>query len=538
MTVIMGVNGFDGVGHDAAAALRVDRQIIAAVEEERLTRIKRAPGHRPLLAIKETLAMAGLTPADIDVVAFPWLPSAMGTNSNDIEEDIRRWFEGETSPSFTVRFVEHHMAHAWCGLAFVPGGIQGRRVGILVFDGSGESTSGACFVFDGAQNAQLRHRWWLPQSASLGIYYEAVTQFIGFQWGDEGKTMGLAAYGREMRLPLPPLLDQRVAGAPPTNYTSKQTPRQEHHAIRARVWEGLHDLYGDHLSFNQQADLALTAQESIGQRVLMYVSELLDEIDVLVLSGGLALNCAINAKVASLCRTRQIELVIPPAASDTGVALGAAMAGAEDPASYEPLTSPSLGRLYTPDYVRQTLHEAGLRTAPITMVELASVIGEQSLVCGWFEGRSEIGPRALGKRSIIARPDSTKVRDRINLLKGRESWRPLAPSLTMAEFDQSFVGSFPSPYMLINATVSSDASRRLKGVVHVDDTSRPQVVTEHGAYGDLLAAMGIQNGSEAVICTSFNRAGEPIVYGPLDALRSAQAMGLDMLAGDGWCARL
>jgi carbamoyltransferase len=175
----------------------------------------------------------------------------------------------------------------------------------------------------------------------------------------------------------------------------------------------------------------------------------------------------------------------------------------------------------------------GADVKDVATEEVVSLLAEQSLVLGWFEGRSEIGPRALGRRSVIARPDSVKVRDRVNFMKGRESWRPLAPSLTEAEFDRSFENSIPSPYMLINAT-NSARREMLGGVIHVDGTSRPQVVDEAGPYRALLTAMGESTGCEAVICTSFNMAGEPIVYSPADALTSARAMHLDGLAGDGW----
>jgi carbamoyltransferase len=169
---------------------------------------------------------------------------------------------------------------------------------------------------------------------------------------------------------------------------------------------------------------------------------------------------------------------------------------------------------------------------------LAEELLDRSLVCGWFEGRSEVGPRALGKRAIVGRPDSVAVRDRVNLLKGRESWRPLAPSLSAAEFDRSFAGSTPSAHMLIAASAAPGVDSRLAGVIHVDDTSRPQVVRHAGPYRRLLAEMGRAADVEAVICTSFNRAGQPLVYSPEDALSAARAMGLDLLAGDGWCARL
>src|SRR5437660_7143653 len=133
--------------------------------------MKRALELPPVLAIREALDIAGLHLEDVDEVTFPWLPSAMGMVAHDLERDIRGWFAGGVPSSkntLKIRFIEHHLAHAWSGLAFVPDGIRGRRVGILVLDGSGESTAGACYVYDEKVDNKLRRRWWLPQSSSLG----------------------------------------------------------------------------------------------------------------------------------------------------------------------------------------------------------------------------------------------------------------------------------------------------------------------------------------------------------------------------------
>jgi len=282
------------------------------------------------------------------------------------------------------------------------------------------------------------------------------------------------------------------------------------------------------------ADIAQAAQQVVGERILKYVSEIVDGLDVLVLSGGVALNCAINSLVAAMCRDLHIDFVVPPPASDTGVAIGAALAASAEECPIMPIDDPFLGRDFAPSDVVRLLHAEGEAPLEIGVSELAADLIERSLICGWFEGRSEVGPRALGKRSIIARADSPEVRDRISVLKGREYWRPLAPSVTEHEFGRTFSGSVPSPFMLITASAVEGARHRLEGVIHVDNTSRPQVVRSQGVFRDLLIATGELTGTEALTCTSFNRAGEPIVYSPVDALRSAREMHLDGVAGDGW----
>jgi carbamoyltransferase len=537
MAVVLGVNGADGVGHDAAAALAVDGRLVAAVEEERLVRVKRAYGLPPLHAIREVLTLAGCALSDVDVVAYPWQPAAMGLSDEEVAARLASWCR--TVDPDAVRlpkpcFVEHHAAHAWAGLAFMPPNLRAGAV-VIVLDGSGESTSGACYRL---ACGELKQLWSLPQESSVGIFFEAVTQYLGFRWGDEGKTMGLAAYGTPVLAETHPgVPDERVSVAPP--FTSSVSPRWRHAEIRTRIISELAALHGERLSFNERADVALAAQEWLQDRILRYVGELIDDTDALVLSGGVALNCTANGQVAAMCARHDVRLVIPPPASDTGVALGAAVAASTDPCVFAPCADPGLGRPFPSDIIVKKLREYGQVAARSYPEELAEELTSHSTICGWLEGGSEIGPRALGHRSILARPDSARVRDRVNVLKGRESWRPLAPSLTSAEFARSFPNSSPSPHMLVAATYDPLAPGRLEGVVHVDGTARPQVVDERqAAYRAVLLATGAAIGPEAVLCTSFNRAGEPIVYTPEDALRSAKQMGLDLLAGDGWIVRL
>jgi carbamoyltransferase len=536
VSIILGLNGVPFMGHDSAAALVVHDRVVAAVEEERLIRVKRAMGLPPVRCVREVIEIAGLSPRDVDIVALPWLPRAMGSSDVTSEERLREWLDTlgfRTGGDLDVRFVEHHAAHAWCGLAFLPGGLKERRVGVLVLDGSGESTSGAAYIFDNG----LKQIWSLSQASSLGIYYEAATHFLGFAWGEEGKTMGLAAYGRDLGLLVPGLADDRDAAPLRAWPISQGSPKHRHEHLRGELIKKFGHLYADRLTFNARADIALAAQGLVADRVMSYVRQMPAELDALVLSGGVALNCAVNAVVAEHCRAAGIELAIPPPASDTGVALGAAVACLPDATNLTMLSEPFLGADCMAGTLISELLAFGASVKEVTSEELASLLIDENVVLGWFEGRSEIGPRALGKRCIVARPDSITVRDRVNYLKGRESWRPLAPSLTPAEFERSFRGSIPSPHMLINASASY-GSEELLGVIHVDGTSRPQVVRDDGPYRSLLSAVGARSGHEALICTSFNQAGSPIVYSAEDALRAARAMQLDALAGDGWLVRL
>jgi len=536
--IILGLNGADGVGHDGGAALVMDGRLVAAVEEERLSRSKRSFGAPPLRSLVEVLRLGGISPQDIDTIAYPWSPSAMGLKFEEIAASLESWFSRAglpTSPHTSFQCVNHHDAHAWVGTAFLPAEAAGRDVAILVLDGTGESTSGAAYHL----NSEMTKLWNLEQSSSLGIYYEAVTQFLGFSWGEEGKTMGLASYGRESRLQLPSLPDRRFTGELPRFASTTETPRSLHEQIRYGFIAELvssHEWVG---SFNNRADLALGAQRVLEDRIRTYADELLDGVGHLILSGGIALNCSANGQLAGHCRDRGVQLVVPPPAGDSGVAIGAAIAVARQNA-HSPISvdDVGLGRHYSGEEIGAALHDFGLRVIPCGPDAVARRLMSESEICGWIQGGSEIGPRALGHRSILARPDSKRVRDRLNYLKGRESWRPLAPSLSMNEFERSFHGSVPSPYMLVAAQAVPGCEDRLGGVIHVDGSARPQVVEDHGPYRSLLAEIARLADVEAVTCTSFNASGEPLVYSPLDALVSARKMSLDFLAGDGWLCEL
>lgn len=536
MKTILGLNGIPLQGHDPAAAIIVNNKVVAAVEEERLCRKKRGMGLSPDNAALEVVKLAGISPKDIDIVAIPWIPESMGYDRQHLDSNIRKWLLslGFRGNDIEICFVEHHTAHAWSGLSYTSD-LKGKKYSILVVDGSGESTGGAAFIF----NNDLKCLWHIEQSSSLGIYYEAVSSYIGFNWGEEGKTMGLASYGRNLGLKMPQIPDERRVSIIGNWDMALGSPKHRHEKYRSQIVDSIYEIHGQPLHFNDKADISLAAQNIVSERIMKYVKELCVDVDGFVLAGGVALNCSINVSVAQYCKANNIDFVIPPPASDTGVALGAAIAANYIYNGNVAYTkSPYLGASYSIDDICSRLHKTNIQVIPVSTEEIVSMLFDYNYICGWFDGRSEIGPRALGHRCIIARPDSTYIRDKINVLKGRESWRPLAPSVTIQEFNKSYTDSIPSKYMLINA-INQTYSKALAGVTHVDGTARPQVVTEEGAYLSLIKSVGkIAGGCEAIICTSFNMAGEPIVYSPEDAINSASKMGLDAVVGNGWMVKL
>jgi carbamoyltransferase len=532
VAVVLGVNGSGAVGHDPAAALIIDGRLVAAVEEERLARVKRAPGLAPNRAVQEVLDLGGVTGHDLDAIAYPWNPVAMGLTDEAVLSEVRSWLVPVLGQSHApIEFVEHHVAHAWSAVPFASGDLAGRHVVALVLDGSGESTSGAALRLDD----EFEFIWTVSQAGSVGIYYEAITQYVGFKWGEEGKTMGLAAYGRPDRVRLPAIIDDRRAG-PPGAHTAELSPRLSHIALRESFLDALRGKFGPRPP--SAPDLARAGQSELESRVLSYASELLTaDIDVLIYAGGVALNCTANMALAALCRDRDAKLLVPPVASDTGVAIGAAAAVSTHWAGLRHGMDPGLGRSYPADVVGRGLREKGWHVNATDPERVADLL-LSGKIGAWYDGGSEVGPRALGRRSLIARPDSVVIRDRVNQVKRREPWRPLAPSVSRSQFDRSFAGSTPNAFMVVAAESVPSAAVELEGTVHVDGTARPQVVAAGSAFGSVLAAMGARTGVEAVLNTSFNIAGDALAYSPADAAHAARHMRLDFLAGDGWVAEI
>jgi carbamoyltransferase len=521
--IVLGLHGYFGSEHDAGAALIVDGIARAAVEEERLLRKKRAIGAEPCLSAQEVLAISGIEAYDIDVIAHPGLPELINSSSiieaNKIRSSLMK--AGlRIKPNIPVEFVPHHLAHAWTGLMYVPKN-ERHDVDIVALDGCGESTAGAFFKL---HNGIVEAQWYLDIRDSPGAFFEAATTVCGFNWGQEGKTMGLASYG-ECDKQLNILKHQRLFSNMPRRSVDYLTLIRDYSRKIKRE-------LGIPRTFMQKARIAYLAQKNLEE----WTWEILSKIDskVIVFVGGTALNCAMNGILANRLKKRGQKLYIPPPASDTGIALGAACAVDNSSISHS-IKSAGLGRQYQIEEIETVAKNEGYGLSACSLSDIAEFV-RSGLVLGWFHDRAEIGPRALGARCIIARSDSEYMRDKINVMKGRESWRPLAPSVTPEEFARSFDG-VPSPYML-KANRVLFGTNGFEGVTHVDGTVRPQIVYDSSPYFDLLKAVGRAGMRESIICTSFNRAGEPIVYRPEDAFRSAGLLGIDRLVGDGWTVKL
>ncbi|MGK5533584.1 carbamoyltransferase family protein [Streptomyces sp. URMC 129] len=534
----MRVLGINALFHDPAAALVIDGRTVAAAEEERFSRRKH--GKRPVpfaawelpeKAAAWCLGQAGLRPEDLDAVTYSFDPAlarpadAMGLH--DPWDHLRLTYARE-APNFLatalpgldpeqVRFVPHHMAHAASSAFAAP---FAENSSVLVLDGRGESASHLAARRVGERLEPLRSQE-LPHS--LGLVYEELTEHLGFlRSSDEYKVMALASYGSprylsELRRHVHPTGDGGfvAAGVPWTEFTEPRRP--------AEAWTQAH------------ADLAASAQRCLEETLLDLVRWIHGRTgdEILTMAGGVALNCVANSRIAREGPFRQVW--VQPAAGDAGTALGGALlhAAVADPAPVEPMPGADLGRGWSDAELEAWLKTAGVpfERPQDVAATVARALAENQVVA-WFQGRSEFGPRALGHRSLLAHPGRSGNLERLNDIKGREQFRPVAPMVLARRAAEVFDGPLPSPYMLFVHEVRPAWRDRIPAVTHVDGTARAQTVdpAAEPLVGRMLAVFEELTGLPVVVNTSLNTAGRPMVDDPRDALECFGSAPVDLLA--------
>jgi carbamoyltransferase len=461
-------------------------------------------------------------------------------------DDLRHGFHYPVVVSLRGRdipayLVQHHMAHA--ASAYYPSGMD--EAAVLTHDGG--------FYRTGPQNGMLCHgignRLFpiVPHHLSVGDLYDRIGCALGFDlWGAAGKLMGLAPYGR------PAFFDRRFVGNT-NDLLARGIDNSAADFLRHCLGLALADGYDisavghpDRVTEPVCVDIAASTQK-VFEETLLEVAEVHHGIirhqfesttANLCYSGGTALNCPANSRLAREGRFRHV--FVPPYCDDSGLPLGAALHVwhnvMDQPLSGEPtVPSPYLGRAYGADDLA-----AALAKAPVELVseaaedwcDRAAADLADNKVIAWFEGRSELGPRALGHRSVLADPRHADNWERVNRIKTRESWRPFAPAVLEAEAAKWFHGApLPSPFMLFTAQVTSKA---VPAITHVDNSARIQTVNESaGGFFRLLQAFYRRTGIPMVLNTSFNGRGEPIVEAPWDAIRLLVETELDVLYLDG-----
>lgn len=539
----MRVLGVNGVFHDSAAALLVDGRTVAAAEEERFSRRKhgKAPvpfstWELPEQAAAWCLRKAACRTGDLDAVAYSYDPNlARSLDGDDLyahDWEPLRTLYAKRAPLFLqaalpgldagrVRFVAHHVAHAFSACAAAPY----ESCAVLVVDGRGESASHLAGRWRDGRLEVLAAQT-LPHS--LGLMYEELTEHLGFRRSsDEYKVMALASYGEPRHLAqLRELVYADGEGGFRTHPIDwdRFAPRVPAggEQWRAEQWGAEH------------ADLAASVQRRL-EEVLLDLCKWLHERTgerSLTMAGGVALNCVANSRI---WRESDFERVwVQPAAGDSGTALGAAMCVANDLGdSPAPMSTAALGREWSERELAAWLQAAGISAErPDDLAQTVAEALAADQVVAWFQGRSEYGPRALGHRSLLADPRAAHNLERLNDVKGREQFRPVAPIVAAERADEIFEGPLPSPYMLFTHRVSPEWVRRIPAVVHVDGTARIQTVdrSHEPLLARLLDCFEQRTGVPVLVNTSLNTAGRPMVDDPRDALECFGSAPIDLLA--------
>ena len=532
--------------HDAACALVENGEVVAAIEEERLNRIKHTNKY-PRLALGFCLESRGLTLHDVDYLAFGVRESyldgvianrykmAPSTGFQTGRQFLQNMVEEDFGLSFNTsrfEFLDHHFAHA-CS-AYYPSGFD--RALVVTADGVGDSLSGSVYLAQGDQMELLQT---FPEHQSLGFFYLNITRYLGYDLFDEYKVMGLAPYGDGQRFV--PVFEQLYELLPDGQY------RFNAESVN-RIWESLPPRQPGADFSQTDKDIAMAAQITL-QRIFSHVLEHYQRItgmDNLCLAGGVALNCRMNGEL--LCSGMFRQMFVQPAAHDAGIALGAALHVHHRQRNSTHPRSRMRHVYWGGDCGCDTQIESLLREWE-TFVraervdepwQVAARKMNEGAIIGWVRGRSEFGPRALGNRSILADPRPDENKDIINsLVKKREAFRPFAPSVLeeyAAEYFEIPENADSFPFMLFTVPVREKYRPLLRAITHVDGSARLQTVArqDNEDYWKLINCFRELSGIPLLLNTSFNNYAEPIVETALDSLVCFLTTGLSMLVLGNW----
>lgn len=552
--IVLGLNYYF---HDSSAALVVDGELVVALEEERFTRNKHTREF-PENAVRECLRIAGISADQIDHVAVSIQPTHSWEkkvlyalkkphkaapfikheliNGFFKQRRFKKWctdtFGAGKAPN--IAFIEHHMSHA-AGTFFVS---PYKDAAIMAIDGSGEW---ACaWLGHGKDNkVSCFNESVFPNS--LGSVYESVTEFCGFKPNyDEGKTMGLAPLGDASRF----IEEARktVSVSDEGQITVDLSYFNYQFWGYQRCAPKFYEVFGTPRAMDGEFeehhhDVAAAFQQVLEECALKMAAFLKQKTQAshLIIAGGVALNSVMNGR---LLREAGFEDVyIMPAAGDNGTSIGAAYTLLHQelnlPRSFVH-DNPYVGNEYSDDEIEQTLKKFKLsyKTSSDIAADTANLL-EAGKIGGWFQGRMEIGPRALGSRSIVANPAFPDMKDKINAeVKFREAYRPFAPSATIEAAKDFFDIEVEAPFMLKVCQVKEDKQSVIPAITHVDGSARLQTVRSesHPLYHALISQLGNRTGVPVVLNTSFNIQGEPVCESPRDAIRCFYSTGLDFLA--------
>ena len=555
--IILGINAFHA---NASAAIVVDGRLIAAVEEERFNRVKYAAGF-PAQAVRYCLEAAGVTLAEVDHIAVPrdpwarlatklryalrmprfaWDRARAAARFAGIRESLAAAC-GLDSRQISARFhrVEHHRAHLASAFFVSPF----ESAAVLSADGLGDFAS---TMWGAGEGSRLRIRGAVVFPHSMGMYYTALTQYLGFlQFGEEYKVMGLAAGGHPayrdefariiapgpgvgFRLGLE-FFTHHLHGAEMTWSSSTESP-----LVAPIFSSALEKLLGPARQpgeplLARHRDIAASLQARLEDIFLHGVGELqrITGLRDLCLAGGVAFNCVANGKI--FAQTGFERVYVHPAAGDAGLSVGAAFHVAHEVLGHPRqfvMEHAYWGPEFSAAEIRREINSSslgGIQVRELSDGELSAVAAEllaAGKIVGWFQGRAEWGPRALGNRSILADPRRSDMKEVLNSrIKHRENFRPFAPSILEEAASDYFESSHPSPFMSFAFPVRPERRSQVPAVTHLDGTARLQTVgrSANPLFWGLLDAFGQRTGVPILVNTSFND-NEPIVCRPREAL--------------------
>jgi carbamoyltransferase len=538
--------------HDSSACIARDGEVLFAVAEERLSRVKH-DARFPALAIRACLDFAGVRAEELDYICQGW-PRPRAGFLHDLRGyatgrqrvygravlNLARYFVsmsrqrgGEThfqrlfGPSKAqFRFMDHHLAHAISAFAY--SGFEDAAV--LVLDGRGATEATSLWR---GRNGRLEHLWTIPWPNSLGLFYAQFTHYLGFTpYSDEWKVMGLAPYGE----PGIDLRDFILPNDNPYRVSTDLLMGPESSALR-----GIESRLGPGRVPESEIDarhknVAFAVQDMCEQAMLTLARAAVAQTGCrsLCLAGGVALNSKANGKIVSSGIVDRI--FVQPAASDDGVCLGAALGPSLDAGGKLPVRKMRhayLGNECSDAEIEKALATYKIRATRVSdPAAVAAELLANGKILGWVQGRMEFGPRALGSRSILADPRDPEMNAKVNnAVKFREWWRPFAPSLLSEVAGEYLESATDSPFMVLTAQVKPEKRSVIPSVTHVDGSARPQTVERdvNPLYWRLIHEFGQRTGVPVVMNTSFNLRGEPIVSSPTDAIRTFFSSGMDAL---------
>ncbi len=531
---ILGINGGFGGGYqDACACLYADGKIIAAVEEERLNKIKFSTGLFPLKSIQEVLAIGNISIKEISTLAFHGI-----TWQAKIDADIRIFFEHHFGYCPTIKRYHHHDAHAASSFYFS----DFNEALVVTIDNSGDGISSQIMLGKN-RKLELLKNWKRPNS--FGTFYSCITQLAGFNRdADEYKLMGLAPYGNADAYDFSKFLFNKENGDYELNtnyiypiengqsFPNKQIPLYSQQLLQELKIKNSFALRNT----NTQKDLAASAQKHLEDIVCNWINYWIEKTGQknICLAGGVAMNCVLNQKIIERCNIENI--FISPFAGDQGVSIGNAfLAGIENNITPNKETfSAFTGRNFPTKEIENILDRNKVSYKILeNKIDVAAQYIADGKIIGWFQGKAEIGARALGNRSILANPSIKGMKESINnKIKFRENFRPFCPSVLEEDFENYFSSTLTEiPFMNITVDCKPITISTLPEIVHLDKTARVQTVSSKNnvIFHQLLIELKKKIGHGIVLNTSLNVRNQPMAYDVNDALITLFTSGLDAL---------